>query len=151
MQPLSVTFLQPRYGFSVRLPTTPTLVSTTLVARWPGIGACVRSEFTVAPVVSTDPDLYLEIYAPPVGTVLSVDAQQHWMHELASRVGDGVPTPDHTWLQGALLVTDPDGLTLVVPVHNAVLLLNVDATSDLDVVANAFFGSLQQLLPATIG
>ena len=50
-----------------------------------------------------------------------------------------------------LLVTDPDGLTLVVPVHNAVLLLNVDATSDLDVVANAFFGSLQQLLPATIG
>ncbi len=151
MQPLSVTFLQPQYGFSVRLPTTPTLVSTTPVARWPGIGACVRSEFTVAPVVSSDPDLYLEIYAPPVGTVLSVDEQQHWMHELASRVGDSEPTPDMTWVKGALLVTDPDGLTLVVPVHNAVLLLNVDASSEVDVVANAFFGSLQQLLPTTIG
>ncbi len=151
MQPLTVTFLQPLYGFSVRLPRAPTLVSKQPIARWPGIGACVRSEFTVAPVVSSDPDLYLEIYAPPVGTVLSVDEQQHWMQELASRVGDGEPTPDMTWVKGALLVTDPDGLTLVVPVHNAVLLLNVDASFDIDVVANAFFGSLQQLVPAAIG
>ena len=42
------------------------------------------------------------------------------------------------------------GVTLVVPVHNAVLLLNVDATLDVDAVADTLFGSLQQqqlLLP----
>lgn len=145
--PLSFTFLQARYGFSVRLPRAPQLVSKQAIATWPGLGACERSEFAVAPTVSSDPDLYLEIYAAPAGTTLAVDEQRRWMHELASRVGDADPEPSDTWTRGALLVRDPDGLTLVVPVHNAVLLLNVDATLDLDAVADTLFGSLQQLLP----
>jgi len=141
VQAFPFTFLQPRHCFSVRLPRAPTLVSRQRIDRWPGIGACERSEFAVVPIDDGDPDLYLELYAAIDVDAFDDDEQRRWMHELASRVGDGPVLESSTWARGALLVSDPEGLTLVVPVRAGVLLLNFDAVVDVDVIAAEFFGS----------
>lgn len=144
VQAFSFSFVQPRHGFSVRLPRAPTLVSRQQIDRWPGIGACERSEFAVVPIKDGDIDLYIELYAA-IDVDFDDDEQRRWMHELASRVGDGPVQESATWAPGALLVSDPEGLTLVVPVRGGVALLNFDALVDVDVIAAEFFGSLQTL------
>lgn len=143
VQPFLFLFEQPRHGFSVRLPRAPTLVSRRSIANWPGIGACDRSEFSVAPVGTGDVDFYLEVYAVIDDGHFVDDAEaSRWLSALANSLGDEPAQPDAQWVKGAALVTDPEGLTLVVAVTDAILVLNFDAVSDVAAIAEAFFCSL---------
>jgi len=143
VQPFPFLFEQPRHGFSVRLPRAPTLVSRQSIATWPGLGACDRAEFSVAPITDHDVDIYLEVYAVSDDGHFVDDAERtRWLHTLANSLGDEPAQPSTRWIDGAALVTDPEGLTLVVPVTDAILVLNFDAVTDVDAIADAFFGSL---------
>lgn len=139
---LPFQFLDVHHGFSVQLPCAPVRLSLQAIAGWPGIGACVRSEFAI-PDSDGSVDIYLELYGAADNAVLHHEEQRRWMAELAVRVGDGPVEANSTWVAEALLVYDGGGRSLVVAVRDGVCVVNVDATADLDAAAAAVFSSVR--------
>ncbi len=140
---LPFRFLVAEHGFSVALPREPVCVSRETIASWPGIGACLRSEFAVADSDGSV-DLYLEVYAAVGEAPINDDEQRRWMAELAVRIGDGPVAASSTWVKDALLVHDAEGRSLIVPVRDGVCVLNIDAGTDLEACAAAFFSTFKR-------